>query len=67
MNLEVDKRAAWVRNLVKKTGTKGIVIGLSGGKDSAYLKRISMNENVFGSNIFKHQILLLAIILHEVA
>lgn len=46
MNLEVDKRAAWVKNLVKKTGTKGIVIGLSGGKDSAAVAAICVKAGV---------------------
>ena len=46
MNLEVDKRAAWVKSLVKKTGTKGIVIGLSGGKDSAAVAAICVKAGI---------------------
>ena len=32
---EMINRAAWVRELMKEAGAKGIVLGLSGGKDSA--------------------------------
>jgi NAD+ synthase len=43
---EVEDRAAWVNYLVKKTGTKGIVIGLSGGKDSAAVAAICAKAGV---------------------
>ena len=33
--IEVEKRVAYIRNLLKESGAKGIVFGNSGGKDSA--------------------------------
>ena len=33
--VELEKRVAFIRDLVKKAGAKGIVFGNSGGKDSA--------------------------------
>lgn len=32
---EVSKRVEWIKGLVEKSGTKGIVLGISGGIDSA--------------------------------
>jgi NAD+ synthase len=46
MNLEVDKRVSWVKRLVKETGAKGIVIGLSGGKDSAAVAAICVKAGI---------------------
>ncbi len=46
MNLEVKERAAWVKKLVRETGTKGIVVGLSGGKDSAAVAAICVMAGV---------------------
>ena len=33
--IELEKRVAYIRNLLKESGAKGIVFGNSGGKDSA--------------------------------
>ena len=32
--LEIEKRVEWIKKLLLDTGTKGIVYGNSGGKDS---------------------------------
>ena len=30
---EVNNRVKWIKNILKKTGAKGIILGNSGGKD----------------------------------
>ena len=47
---ETEKRVAWIRDMLAETGTKGIIFGNSGGKDSALvgiLCRMAA-ENVLG-------------------
>lgn len=46
MDLELNHRTAWVERLIRETGTKGIVIGLSGGKDSAAVAAICVKAGV---------------------
>ena len=38
---ELENRIQFVRDLLKKTGAKGIIFGNSGGKDSALVGRIT--------------------------
>lgn len=33
--IEIKARAAWIREIVEKSGARGVMLGLSGGKDSA--------------------------------
>ena len=47
---ETEKRVAFIRSLLEKSGAKGIVFGNSGGKDSALVAALSSlaTENVLG-------------------
>ena len=47
---EVNNRVEWIKNLLKKTGAKGIVYGNSGGKDCALTGILSKKatDNVTG-------------------
>lgn len=46
MDLDLDRRVAWVKKLIKDSGTKGIVLGLSGGKDSAAVAAICVRAEI---------------------
>ena len=35
LKIHIDKIVLWIQECVKKAGAKGVVIGNSGGKDSA--------------------------------
>ena len=35
---EVNNRVEWIKNVLKKTGAKGIILGNSGGKDCTLVK-----------------------------
>ena len=49
---EIDRISQWIKKYVKKSGVKGIVVGLSGGLDSAVVACLSVKavgkENVIG-------------------
>lgn len=52
INKETQNVIDWVSEYIKKTGAKGIVIGNSGGKDSATALAISVNAIRQGKCIF---------------
>lgn len=42
LNIKIDDVIKWVKDYIKKAGAKGIVVGLSGGKDSAVVTAIAV-------------------------
>jgi NAD+ synthase len=52
---EIERIVSWIRDYVNGAGAKGVVIGLSGGIDSAVVATLCVRalgkENVFGVNI----------------
>ena len=45
-NNEVNKITSWLINEVKSSGTKGLIVGISGGIDSAVVTHIIKNTNL---------------------
>lgn len=47
---EIEKRVAWIKNLLLQSGAKGVVFGASGGKDSVLVSLLCRmaTENVTG-------------------
>lgn len=47
---EIESRVNWIKGILKESGTKGIVLGMSGGKDCALVGILSRmaTENVVG-------------------
>ena len=58
---ETEGAIAWIKEYVKQTGAKGIVVGCSGGKDSATVLAMSVKaigkENVLAVSMPCHSIL----------
>lgn len=51
INKDIDKVVEWLRQVVKESGTKGIIVGISGGIDSAvvaYLLKKALGDNCMG-------------------
>ena len=52
---DVEKRVEWIRSIVNQSNSKGIIIGESGGKDSAVVTALCVKamglENVLGVNM----------------
>ncbi|OON97821.1 MAG: NAD(+) synthase [Epulopiscium sp. Nele67-Bin005] len=60
MDFHVEQRISWIKERVKESHTKGVVIGLSGGKDSSVVAALCVKalgaENVFGVALPCHSI-----------
>ena len=46
MKYEAELRAMWIANLIKDSGTNGVVLGFSGGKDSAVVAALCKKAGV---------------------